>query len=172
MLVSFTKKHKKEVQHPIHSCNVKDNNGSTYILVCLLSKEHYWCIVNNKSFKEEILDLPTSSTCPLSSFIYRLWNASSVFSLFCLLSQGEEEEEEEEEDGWKSSRNPAEAQETHRTELRSDLKRLNFEQCFSSSWALRGQIIHPCASPLLLALKISSLSLPLSLSLSLSNLQT
>jgi hypothetical protein len=120
-------------------------------------------IVNNKSFKEEILGLPTSSTCPLSSFIYRLWNASSVFFLFCLLSQDEEEEEEEEEeDGWKSSRNPAQAQETHRTELRSDFKRLNVEQCFSSSWALRGQIIHPCASPLLLALKISSLSLSLS----------
>jgi len=126
-------------------------------------------IVNNKSFKEEILGLPTSSTCPLSSFIYRLWNASSVFFLFCLLSQ-DEEEEEEEEDGWKSSRNPAQAQETHRTELRSDSKRLDVEQCFSSSWVLRRQIIHPCASPLLLALKISSLSLPLSLSLS--NLQT
>lgn len=38
-------------------------------------------------------------------------------------------------------------------------KRLDVEQCFSSSWALRRQIIHPCDSPLLLALKISSLSL-------------
>ncbi len=57
-----------------------------------------------------------------------------VFFLFCLLSQDdeEEEEEEEEEDGWKSSRNPAQEQ---RDSQNRTPKRLDVEQCFSSSWA-------------------------------------
>ncbi len=112
-------------------------------------------------------------TCPLSGFFTDYGNAY-VFFLFCLLSQDEEEEEEEEEeeddDGWKSSRNPAQEQETHRTELRSD-------STLNSAFRLRGfyvdrSSIHVLPLSCSLSRSLLSLSLSLSVSVSLSNLQT
>jgi hypothetical protein len=90
-----------------------------------------------------------------------------VFFLFCLLSQDEEEEEEEEEeDGWKSSRNPAHEQETHRTQLRSD-------STLNSAFRLRGLYVDRSSIHVLpLSCSLSRSLLSLSLSVSLSNLQT
>ncbi len=87
-----------------------------------------------------------------------------MFFLFCLLSQ-DEEEEEEEDDGWKSSRNPAQEQETHRTELRSD-------STLNSGFRLRGLYVDRSSIHLLLLSCSLSLSLCVSVSVSLSNLQT
>ncbi len=90
-----------------------------------------------------------------------------MFFLFCLLSLDEEEEEEEEEeddDGWKSSRNPAQEQETHRTELRSD-------STLNSGFRLRGLYVDRSSIhvlPLSCSLSRSLLSLSLCVSVPLS----
>jgi len=103
---------------------------------------------------------------PFSSLFTDYGNAE-VFFLFCLLSQDEEEEEEEEEDdddGWKSSRNPAQEQETHRTEFRSD-------STLNSGFRLRGLYVDRSSIhvlPLSCSLSRSLLSLSVSVSLCVS----